>query len=196
MRRTGVESITDTDYQMVKDAVDHLDASRGDVLAIEPTGFVALNESPTVSSIIPVTLPPEIGGQLPVPHELRSELAELMENARATFRVNNLAYAAIHALLKDIPVCTAEITMEDWNTLQAQLQASPEDDATKKEHELYYRNGRMLSRLGDTAIHMAARQPLSAQTPPILLYISGSAHTPRLSHRLHASHVQHTTITY
>ena len=29
MRRTGVESITDTDYQAVKDAVDQLDASRG-----------------------------------------------------------------------------------------------------------------------------------------------------------------------
>lgn len=108
-----IDSIKDADYQKVKEAVDRMHAARGDVLAIEPTGFVSLDEPPTISSILPVKLMNVAQNELS--NELKGELAEFIEKGRKALRINNLAYAAIHALLKDLPVHTAEVTMTSGN---------------------------------------------------------------------------------
>jgi len=190
IKGSRVNGIKDTDYQEVRKVVDRMRAARGDVLAVEPTGFVSLDEPPTVSSIIPVELPN--GTESELSDELKVDLIELIERGRRTLRINNLAYAAVHALLKGVPVHTAEVTMDEWQNLQARLEAGSGDAATKKEEELFYRNGRMLTRLGNIAIDMT-RKPGAKSAHPTLLYLSGSTHTPRLGNRLHASGVSFTS---
>ncbi|HYG84451.1 MAG TPA: hypothetical protein VD907_06270 [Verrucomicrobiae bacterium] len=180
-----VDQISEGDYQKLKEVVDALDARRGDVLAIEPTGFVSLDEPPSIPSIIPVSA--EATQALP-PDELQPQLLELLEEGRSERVINNLAYVAARALLHRVEVHTAEVTESEWEAIQAKAEASSTDAASKKEQEQVARNSKMLARLGDIAIDMTTGNRSGDRS--VLLYATGAAHTPRLSGRLAAAGVK------
>lgn len=192
--RTGlatVEGITDADFVILKAATDQLNPARGDVLAIEPTGFVALDDPPTVASIIPVALDKVPVKQLP--QEVHDQLAELLEYGRSQQIINNLAYVATHALLKDIPVHIADTTLDEWKALLAKLGTAGHSEATEKKIKLAHRHGKMLTKLGDIAIDMVDRLG-PGSVDAVLLFASGSTHTPYLEELLNSCEVSFTTL--
>lgn len=124
-----------------------------------------------------------------MPQELREEIVVFLERGRHDLHLTNLVYAAAHTLLRGVPVERAEVSLGDWELLQSLLpELAP--PAAQKEVSDFYRNTKMIARLGDIAIDMRASVLKQAGNAPdevksVLLFASGRAHTPRLAERFH-----------
>lgn len=184
-----VEGGSADDFDRLMTAANKLSAERGDRLAIEPTGFKsAWDEKLTLASILPADIPDAPVGEMP--QELREEIVAFLERGRHELYLNNLAYVAAHTLLRGVPVHRAEVSLGDWEALQNLLPELGPLDA-QVESGLFYRNTKMIARLGDIAIDMEASMVdqtshTTGNTDPIkptLLFASGSTHTLRLAER-------------
>jgi hypothetical protein len=148
----------------------------------------SLTEHLTLSAIIPANIP--AGSVADLPAELKAEIPAFLERGRAELRLNNLVYAAAHTLLRGVPVHRVEASLEEWGALQKLLpELAPKEVQT--EIGLFYRNTKMLARLGDIATDMTIAALHQSDVPtkedkPILLFASGKTHTPRLGQRLNA----------
>jgi hypothetical protein len=124
--------------------------------------------------------------------EQRADIVTLLESGRQGLRFNNLVYAAAHTLLRGVPVHRAEASQKKWEELEALL---PELAYTAGREDIgyFYRNTKMLARLGDIAANMATQLPgagsVAAGIKPILLFASGGVNTLRLGLRLIANEV-------
>jgi len=192
-----VEGGNSDHFDMLMSAASELDAERGDRLAVEPTGFKStFTEELTLSSILPANVP-----DIPVedmPPELREEIVAFLEKGRHELYLNNLLYTAAHTLLRGVPVQRAEISLEDWQALENILPELAPPDAQNQIKD-FYRNTKMLARLGDIAIDMTAPTLEQASDAtdapkPILLSATGRAHTPRLTGRLLGGNVSFSAI--
>ena len=187
-----VEGGNAEDFDRLMDAASELRPERGDVMAVEPVGFSSpWAEDMTLANMIPATIP-----EIPVADMgpgLRGEIVAFLEMGRQRLHLNNLVYTAAHTLLRGVPVHRAEVSRDDYQALLEQLRELP---AAHDEIGLFYRNTKMLARLGDIAIDMGASRQANATTKddkPILLFQSGRTHTPRMGERLTANGVRFTT---
>jgi len=191
----GIHRVTgcnDEDYDLLLEAANELRIERGDAMAVEPTGFKSLAvDELRIASILSAKLPDVPVSDMSL--ELRNDIAETIEVWRAERLINNLAYVATHVLLKGIPLYRAEISLEDWEMLKKLLpNLAPEDQ--HDELRSYYRNTKMLARIGDAAIDLTANKARRADDDkPGLLFASGLFHTPRLKKRLDAHNVSYTS---
>lgn len=181
---TRVRGGNEQDFDALLLATDELNAERGDTLAIEPTGFMSEStEDLTLSTIIPADI-----SEVPVADMSTEDLVALLERGRREHRLNSLVYAAAHTLLNGISVRRAEVSDEEWTMLTELLpQIAPPE--AHNEIGLFYRNTKMLARLGAIASEVQSRSAIK----PVLLFASGKGHTPRLGGRLLASGVSFTS---
>lgn len=128
-----------------------------------------------------------------LPQEVHDQLAELLEYGRSQQIINNLAYVATHALLKGIPVHTADTALDEWKALLAKLGTAGHSEATEKKIKLAHRHGKMLTKLGDIAIDMVDQLGTNS-VDAVLLFASGSTHTPYLEELLNSCEVSFTTL--
>jgi hypothetical protein len=173
------------DFDRLAIAANELNPEHGDAFAVEPTGFASpLAEEMTLRNILPIDIPNIPADDMP--QDLREGIAEFLEEGRHGLHLNNLAYTAAHALLRGVPVHRAEVSDTDWEMLGKLLpELGPAE--VQSEIRLFYRNTKMLAKLGDIAMDMK-----TDNSKPILLFASGGAHTPRLGKRLSASGVAFT----
>lgn len=179
-----VEGGSADDFDRLIAVASKLNAERGDRLAVEPTGFRSnFVEELTLANILPANVP-----DIPVadmPQALHETIVAFLENGRRELYLNNLLYTAAHTLLRGVPVQRAEVSREEWETFEKVLPDIALPDAQDK-LRLFYRNTKMLARLGDIAVDMAAskREQQANGAKPVLLFASGATHTPRLAERL------------
>lgn len=182
--------ITDYDYTDALSALDELDVMQGDRLAIEFNGpYKWTDGAAHLAHIVPATIP-----DMPLeamPSELKAGISHLLEQGRNSLQINNIVYTAAQAALRGFAVHMADSRPEEWQAFNTELEAIV-PDTYHKESQLYFRNSKMLTRLGDIAIEMAA-QPKYTARRPVLLFLSGLTHTKRIADRLAPSDVWFTS---
>lgn len=182
-----VESGNAEDFDRLMDAVNGLDIARGDRYATEPTGFrFEWEDDLSLANILPFRVPDTAVSEMS--SELRQEIAGALEMGRQDLFLNNLAYAAAHAVLRGIPIERADVPFKEWEALNRLLpEIAPH--SMHEEIQLFARNTKMMQCLGDIAVGMRAslqkrnNDAVEAEKPT-LLFASGRTHTPRLAARL------------
>ncbi len=185
---TQVRGGRDEDFSTLLAATSELNAAHGDVLAIEPTGFMSdRDEDLTLAHIIPADI-----SEVPVDDMSSDDIVAMLERGRRERRLNNLVYAAAHTALRGVTLRRAEVSQVEWELLGELLpQIAPPE--AQNEIGLFYRNTKMLATLGSVASEMVAEVRGGRMVKPILLFASGRGHTPRLGSRLSASGVSFTS---
>lgn len=190
-RQFRVKGCEDEDYEALLVATKNLDAGHGDIFAVEPTGFARSQDKELMlASIVGADVP-----EIPVSemsYSMRRGIGVVLEAGRMHRRFNNLAYAAAHTMLREVPVRRAETTTEAWEALQATSRWRSIDE--KREALRHLRHKDMLACLGDAALEMmTARRLEDGADRPILLFATGKFHPPRLGFYLRAARIPFTT---
>lgn len=205
----GVLMVTDGEYGRIADAVTSMQASRGDVLAVETAGFrhewdsvpflmsILHRASRSIYSNSSMT---DIG---PLSSPDPDKLSVLAQELRRFQIIGPVAYGQLLAMIQGIPSRNADATRpelrewrrdaaEQWNA-RSRLSRLAIGKSVYGLAEDRFREGRMVSRLGTIAANIAR----SSASPPRIVFAGGGAHgrgvrgilealdIPYLSHNLH-----------
>jgi hypothetical protein len=148
--------------------------------------------------------PPE-AGDMPIDqfHHLRPEkIRAFMELARAYQVISPPEYATGLAMAKgiDCPFADAsQAEMDEWNAALADMWSEfsfltkimLKESFVLEDAQLYFRDGRMVHRLGAIATTMTTGDP---KDPPVLGFQAGSGHERGIKRILHANNISFTAI--